>query len=423
MQEVSFFYLPGQEAHGRLAVIRDNGNSRLLWQITAPRDWQITAPGRPVEELPRLLARYSPSHHLAAAQALDQLFGVEPPELAINCRECLRQVDILRHHLRRLYFLLTLWEPDQDWFRRRRPQPPAVVWRDKIQQHLALAREAATIIGGRPEHPLTAVVGGFSRFLKPEQRQRLAQISRILVDFAQALADFVTREILSPERSQWLTEVTAPPLATLTLAPTGNQLRRQQPDGREELFPLAEVWQRLGRQQEPWTYEPLAYWQAEGWPGLTGSETRGLMLVGPLARVAAAPPAEGQTESAEPASFRGRLDLATAFRALLQELQAAAQTLVALAQEEKLTGPQLRTIPTGWGELGQAAVEGPSGLICLACRADNRGLITELQLLDPDMLKPAFLNLVLQNWAPEVASATAVTKAWRQKIAIGLLPW
>lgn len=414
MQATAYYFLPGQEAYGRLAVLRDNGHSRLCWQIIAPRDWAAMAQGRPVEELPRLLARFSPSHHLAAAHTLDRLFGVEPPELAVNFRELIRQVDIYRQHLRRFYFLLTLLEQIRP--RRRLPASPATVWRQKIQQHLALAREAAAIIGGRPEHPLTAVVGGISRFLKPEHYPRLSRISGLLLDFTRALADFLQQEVLTGDSEMPLPEAALPPLATLTLTGSGTHLRRQTPEGEEQTFPLEEVWQRLGRQQEPWTYEPLVYWQAEGWSGWSAAAPQGLFLVGPLARW-------HQGVAPHPPERELRFDPVTAFRAVLTELLAAAAVLPELTREEKLTGPQLRTIPEGWHREGYGAVEGPGGPICLACRVDDQGVVEELQLLDPDMINHAPLNLLLSHLAPAIPPAGSVAAALRTRIAMGLLPW
>lgn len=420
MQEASFYFLPGQEAHGRLVVARDDGRSRLGWQVVAPRDWAAMAQGRPAEELPRLLARFSPSHHLAAAQALDQLFGVKPPAMAVNFRELIRQLDFYRHHLRRFYFLLTLLEQTRFRPRRRGPAPAEQAWRQQIQQHLALAREALAIAGGRPEQPLTAVVGGVSRFLKPEHYQRLQQISGRLATFTQTLAEFLEQQVL-PDPA--LPAVELPACATLTLADSGTQLRRQGPDGREQTFPLEEVWHLLGQQQEPWTYEPLVYWQAEGWPGLTGESTQGLLLVGPLARRHQRPTPESRPAGEADPEPQPRFDLPAAFDALLVELLAAAASLLELTREEKLTGPELRAVPAGWGPAGQAAVDGPRGPIIVACRVDDRGLLQELRLLDPEMFNNAFVNLLLYRLAAAVPAAGPVTAALRTRIAMGLLPW
>ena len=85
--------------------------------------------GRQVEELPRILTILSPAHHLASAMALDKLFGVEPPALAVNMREALLQAQFLTSHLRKLYFLLTAFEnPFEDFTspRKKRAEPRVI---------------------------------------------------------------------------------------------------------------------------------------------------------------------------------------------------------------------------------------------------------------------------------------------------------
>ena len=68
---------------------------------------------------------------------------------------------------------------------------------ENIMHHAALAQEAENILGGRHDHPLTATAGGVSRYLKEGHYQRLTDICGVLVPYAQELADFMRREILS----------------------------------------------------------------------------------------------------------------------------------------------------------------------------------------------------------------------------------
>src|SRR5512145_413084 len=89
----------------RATVTVDGGPPRVHLQVTAPREVEAMCLGRPVEELPRILSILSPAHHLCAAEALDRLFGVDPPPVARNMREALRLALAYRHHLRKFHFL------------------------------------------------------------------------------------------------------------------------------------------------------------------------------------------------------------------------------------------------------------------------------------------------------------------------------
>lgn len=417
MQETEFYFLPGLEDYSRLAVVRGNGRARLYWQVLAPRAWAEMTRGRPVEELPRLLGRYSAAHHLAAAQLLDRLFGVEPPPLAVNLRELLRQVEIYRQHLRRFYFLLLLFSQEQPRVRRR-PASGLGAWIPQVQQHLALIREVAAIVGGRPEHPLTAVVGGVSRYLKPEHYPRLRQIGTALAAFTQRLADFLDKEVLAAEKLPAWETAALPPV--ITLSTDGQQLRLIQA-GREQRLPLEDLWSRLDWQQETWTYEPLVSWRANG---ETSSPLTRQLVVGPVARLlsdtCSAGPGETGTMAKSP-----NLSAVTpylAWEARRREMLTAITTIADLAQEDKLTGPDLRTIPAGFGEEAQAAVEGPDGLIQVACRVNRQGQIQELQLLDPDMVHQALKQAILQGLEKDLP-VRPLTWVEQGRLAITLLPW
>ena len=110
MNNVTFEPLRWQEDPVRISILHDAESLNAYYQVTAPRDVARMCKGRPVEELPRILSLLSPSHHLVSAMALDRLFGVEPPPMALNMREAFLQAHVFSHHLRKLYFLLSSWQ-------------------------------------------------------------------------------------------------------------------------------------------------------------------------------------------------------------------------------------------------------------------------------------------------------------------------
>src|SRR5512138_1614913 len=107
MPRVTLDSLRWQEQPAQATVTVNGGPPHVYFQTTAPRDVAALCLGRPVEELPRILTILSPAHHLCAAQALDRLFDVEPPPVARDTREAMRLALVLRHHLRKLYFLVS----------------------------------------------------------------------------------------------------------------------------------------------------------------------------------------------------------------------------------------------------------------------------------------------------------------------------
>lgn len=399
----------------RATVTVDGGPPRVHLQVTAPREVEAMCLGRPVEELPRILSILSPAHHLCAAEALDRLFGVDPPPVARYMREALRLALAYRHHLRKFHFLASSVEnPFADFWpegARRGPHGLRPLL-DDLMGHVSAAQEAAAILGGRADHPVTAVAGGVSRALKPEHHVRLAEIALACRSCAERLAAFLGERVFS--RGEILGEVRAldpGPLASLALAPDADALvLRGGAGGEVERFPAAALFDRVALHRESWSHEPFAFLKAKGGRGLQAAPAEGVFFVGPLARLNAGarlgtPLAEAERERLVQAlGPLPRFEVVAAYWALLVEALSAAEGLVALCEAEKLTGPALRTPPKAPGRNGHAALESPQGLITQHVRADARGIVEEVRVLDTATANNGLLGVVAQR-AVEISLA------------------
>jgi len=294
MKTITLECLRGLEAPARVAIRRQNGRCQAYLQTTSPRPLAQLCRRRPVEELPRLVTLLSPAHHLAAALALDRLGEVTPPEMAQNMREGLRLALTYRRHLRKLYFLLLAWE--NPWAngdslgsrRRSHTFPPRLM--DDAWRHLSLAQEAVAILGGRFDHPVTAVAGGVSRFLKEEHYARLAVIAGACRDFALSFSDFLASQVFLWGREEGWLAAELPPLPSLTLSTPEEQFVRRDGRGQEqERFTAPALWEKVGRHQEPWTYEDFAYFREQGWQHLEPTSVDHLFAVGRCPGSTAAP--------------------------------------------------------------------------------------------------------------------------------------
>ncbi len=434
MKTVTFECLRWLEHQARITISLQNGLPQVYFQVTAPREVAKICRGRPVEELPRLLAMFSPSHHLASALALDQLFGVEPPDLARNMREGLRQAFFFRHHLRKIYFLLSSWEnPFVDFWSpesRRGPHRFAHHLLDDLMHHVSLGQEAGAILGGRADHPLTAVAGGVSRFLKDDHYPRLAGIADSCRKFAVRLGEFFREEVFAWGKLEGLQDLGVAPLASLAMGPEADSLVLRDPHAKElERFSPAAVFEKVALHREPWTYEPFAYLKDRGWQDLGAEPADSLFFVGPLARLnsgEALPTPLAEEERQRLISFLGllpRFEVAAAYWAILVEMLEAAENMVELYDTEKLTGPALRAIPADLGREGHAALESPLGLIYQHYQVDDRGLVQDIQFLDPATANNA-LRCLLVKKAVEVSLVQ--NKSWeetKKRIELSLLPF
>jgi F420-non-reducing hydrogenase large subunit len=431
MSTVTFDALRWFDQPARVSIEVNGGPPQVYFQITAPRDLQAMCQGRPVEELPRILAVLGPAHHLAAAQALDRLFGVEPPELARNMREGLRQALFYRHHLRKFYFLLSSLEnPFVDFWSaeaRHGSHPISHHRLDDLRRHVSLAQEAAAILGGRADHPLTAVAGGVSRFLKEDHYPRLAEIAAACRDYALRLGDFLREEVLAEGKLlAGVQELAVGPLASLALGADDGSLVLSDGSGKEAArFAAAALFDKVGLHRETWTYEPFAFLKDKGWQDIGAADS--FFFVGPLARLnqgaaLATPLAEAERQRLiEALGPFPHFEVVAAYWALLVELLAAAEQMVDLYEVEKLTGPDLRTIPATPGPEGHAVLEAPEGLIYHRYQADERGLVRQIEVLDTATANNGLFELLTKK---AVETSLAQKQPWeetKKRIELSLL--
>lgn len=449
MKNMTFEPLRWQEDPVRITVIDDAERFQAYFQVTAPRDIESICIGRPVEELPRILTMLSPAHHLASAMALDRLFGVEPPPMALNMREGLLQAQFFSHHLRKLYFLISSFQnPFLDHQRhgsRGGVQPFPPQFPDEIMHHEALSQEAAIILGGRCNHPLSAITGGVSRFLKEDHYPRLSEIALVCREFANHLGVFFRDAIFGDGKVlDGFKDLQIDPMASLTLAEKDGNVVLRDPSGKEkDRFTTDMMFQKIGLYNTSWTREPFACIQknAENASGKP-EEHKGNMFqtdfpipnpdflfVGPLARLNSCEALESPLAEEERQRLIEALGpfphfgVVAAYWALLVELIQAAEKMIDLYVVEKLTGPAIRTIPSEMGEEGFAALESPQGLIYHHYRTDKRGIVEEVEILGTRTVNNALRCLLTQKAVETAPVREQAGEETRNRIEISLLPF
>lgn len=432
MQTITLEPLRWQDTPSRITVHANDAHIAVYYQVTSPRSAEAICCGRPVEELPRILPILGPSHHLTAALALDRLFQADPPDLAQNTRTALLQAQYGTAHLRKFFFLMTTLQDPLADFRvfGRSPSQSKGFKRmvDRIMRHAALCQEAEDILGGRHDHPLTAVAGGISRFLKEEHYQRLADISDTLLPFACELAELVRNQFLPDGGilSQWK-DIEIPAMAGLRLAADGKAALTSADGSGAQSFNAEQLGDIIALQQEEWTFQPFAYLKDKGWQGIEQSE--GLFFVGPLARFNAGRPAATPLAEEE----RGRMTasvgtppvytVAAAFCALAVELIQATETLQSLSTPEKLAGPALRTIPVTKADSTWAALETPQGLSWHRYQVDAQGIVRAAAIIDAHAANNAFKCRLAGQLVRAALESKEKPDAIKAKAAAALLPF
>jgi len=172
------------EGHAQVRISLNAGKQveRAHFSVVELRGFEKFLIGAAVEEAPRITPRICgicpTSHHLASARAVDQIYGVTPPETGRKLRELLAHAQCIHSHAIHFFMLAApdfLIGHDAPALSRNVlgmvKQAPAIA-RNAIQVR-KLGQRITEAVGGKPIHPSNAVPGGMSRPLEEAQRVTL----------------------------------------------------------------------------------------------------------------------------------------------------------------------------------------------------------------------------------------------------------
>lgn len=427
------------EGRGRVDIVLDDHGrvDEAYFVVPDLRGFEQICVGRPVEEMPTVTSRVCglcpEAHHLAAAKALDRLFGVEPTPAARAIRELLHTASIVSNHATHFFALAgpdLVVERSADIgernlfgvLRRLGPTMARRIAESRVHNH-----EVVEMLGGRRIHPVAAVPGGWSRAVTVPMRDRIRRVAEENVDFAlECLQIYRDRVIGRRDHLELLTAeaFSQPTHSMATVDDAGRlslfdgRLRVVDPDGRELLcFETFQYTQHIAERLETWTYLKTAYLAAFGWTGLASGAASGIFSVGPLARLNASsglstPAAQKAYEEMQDTLAGGRRDarhrpihnrLATHWARLVEQLHAA-ERMVQLASLPELTDSDLRapvpTRPVVREAVG--SVEAPRGTLLHRYTVDAEGIVTSVDLIPATTLNHAAIALAITAAARSV---------------------
>jgi sulfhydrogenase subunit alpha len=154
------------EGHGNITVDVTDGIVRdIRMDIVEPaRFFESMVVGRRFDDAPLITSRIcgicSPNHVITSIKALEAALGVEVSERTKLLRKLLVYGSYLQNHATHLYILAA-----PDYVGLPNVFPLAASHPEIIERALRLKKlgnDLTTLIGGRPVHPVTAVVGGFT---------------------------------------------------------------------------------------------------------------------------------------------------------------------------------------------------------------------------------------------------------------------
>ena len=310
MKEIVIDPITRLEGHGKITIfLNDAGNvENAYFQVPELRGFERFCEGRRAEDLPIITTRICGvcpvAHHMASAKACDAAFSAEPTETAKKLRELEYCGYIIYDHILHFYFL---GGPD---FIVGPDAPPSkrnilgVIEKTNLHiakeviKHRAYGQRITGILGGKPTHPVSALLGGMTKSLSEEERQDIEKMVRSCQKFAKFSLKIFHDIVL--KNTDYVNLIKSEPytLRTYFMGTVDKEnkvnfydgdIRVVDPEGNEFLrFKPSEYLDIIEEHVEPWTYVKMPYLKKVGWSGLVDGPESGIYRVGPLGRLNAA---------------------------------------------------------------------------------------------------------------------------------------
>jgi F420-non-reducing hydrogenase large subunit len=409
MNKISIDPITRLEGHGRIDLFLDEDGGLANAYLTIPelRGFEKFCEGRPVEEMPRITQRICGvcplAHHMAAAKAGDAVYHVDPPPAAKKLREMLYASFFVADHATHFYalgapdFVVGPGAPKAERNILGVVQKVGLEIGGKVIQLLQENHEIAAIVAGRYIHSVSCLVGGMSKPITEEERDRIAEIAQNSIEISQFSLRLFDDVVLGNKAyvDLILSDSFAHQTYYMGMVDDDNkinfydgQVRVVGPDGKELVkYSPEDYLDVVAEHVEPWTYLKFPYIKQVGWKGFVDGPDSGVYRATPLSRLNAADGMATPLAQAEYERFYDTLGgkpvhatLATHW-ARLVELLYAAERVLELAQDPEITSTDVRTIPTETPTEGVGIVEAPRGTLTHHYITDERGILQKVNLI------------------------------------------
>jgi NAD-reducing hydrogenase large subunit len=393
------------EGHGRVTVQLDEQGKveRARFHIVEFRGFERFIQGHPYWEAPLLVQRLCGicpvSHHLAAAKAIDQVYGLDPEDLhptATRIRRLLHYAQLFQSHSLHFFYLASpdlLFGVDAPVEKR---SVGAVAMEHENLARMGIqmrqfGQELIKALAGKKIHGITAVPGGVHKTFYPEERDYFLEENRTpsidtMIKWSQEVVAFIKN--YHDQNFSWLDSFANYPSGHLGLVDYDGTLelyhgRMRAIDSQGEIT-LNDVHgdnylRYFGEGVEKWSYMKFPFLRHLG-------RKKGWNRVGPLARLNVCDRISTPLANEELREFKaytnGRPNNHTMhshWARLIEILHCAEQIKILLEDKSILDEVQRPTVnrrPEGIG-----IIEAPRGTLIHHYKVDEKGSITKCNLI------------------------------------------
>ena len=187
--KVNVEYLTRVEGHGNIVVNVKNGKLEecRLDIVESPRFFEGMLRGRSIFEAQHITSRIcgicACGHTLASIQAAEDAIGFEPIEQTIKLRKLLLHLENLDSHILHIYLLVA-----PDLLGVKSFVPLIKTHNEVVRRALRMKKacnDVCDILVGRHVHPISAIVGGFTKLPKEKELDAMLEILKnVQIDMA-----------------------------------------------------------------------------------------------------------------------------------------------------------------------------------------------------------------------------------------------
>ncbi len=410
------------EGHAKITIkLDDSGNvADTFVNVVELRGFEKFCIGRPVEELPRIttsICGVCPwSHHLASAKANDAVFGVEPPPAGRKLRELCNSIAFTEEHILHFFFLAGpdfVMGPDADYSVRNvigiAQKFPDIG--KKVVRNRHLGAQMLSIVSGKSIHPVTAVPGGYSKPLTEDERQKVLPMAEEVLEFSKFAIKFAKEDLFSKyiDTVKTLGVIKTGFLGTVrddgSMDLYDGKARLMKPDGSYDEFDYANYTDYIEEKVLPWSYMKFPY--AKSWGegfDMNPDAPKGIYRTNTLARINVVDKISTPLAQAELEEFRkefGRPAQQTLLYnwARLIELLYNAEYMVQLLNDPDITSKETRKPVTPRAAHGIGVTEAPRGTLIHDYETDEKGMITNVNLIVGTTHNNAPINMSVKQAA------------------------
>jgi NAD-reducing hydrogenase large subunit len=392
------------EGHGKVTIhLNDKGQVKdAFFHIVEFRGFERFIQGHPYWEAPVMVQRLCGicpvSHHLAAAKAIDQIVGVDPPDLtptASKLRRLLHYAQVLQSHALHFFYLASpdlLFGLDAP-AEKRNVVEVAIANKELAKKGINIRRfgqELIKALAGKRIHGITAVPGGVHKTFEPEERQYFLDGKAIpnidtIIKWCQETLTFM--KDYHEKNHKWLDTFAAYPSGHLGLVDANGalelydgRLRAIDANGKETLnIRDIDYASYFAEDVKQWSFLKFPYLKHLG-------REEGWSRVGPLARINVGNQIRTELAEQERQLFldytNGKVNNMTMHThwARLIEALYCAEEIKALLHDESILGDDLRVKGEQRNE-GIGIIEAPRGTLIHHYLVDDQGKIIKCNLI------------------------------------------